>query len=64
MQWSIRNLLNPVIARCLIYGVNPFDLEFVLRKMEEKPLLNARMLDDTWMSEWEKKAQHFISLAE
>ena len=64
MQWSIRNLLNPVIARCLIYGVNPFDLEFVLRKMEEKPLLNARMLDDTWMSEWEKKAQHFISVAE
>ncbi|SES90569.1 alpha/beta hydrolase [[Clostridium] polysaccharolyticum] len=64
MQWSIRNLLNPVITRCLIYGANPFDMEYVLRKMEEKPLLNARMLDDTWMSEWEKKAQHFISLAD
>lgn len=63
MQWSIRNLLNPVIARCLIYGTNPFDLEYVLRKMEEKPLLNARMLEDTWMNEWKKKAQHFIALA-
>lgn len=63
MQWSIRNLLNPVIARCLIYGTNPFDLEYVLRKMEEKPLLNSKMLEETWMKEWQKKAQHFIQLA-
>ncbi len=64
MQWTIRNLLNPVITRCLIYGINPFDLEYVLRKMEEKPLLNARMLDETWMTEWGEKADRFIQFAQ
>lgn len=64
MQWSIRNLLNPVIARCLIYEVNPFDLESILRKVEEKLLVNAKMLENTWVSEWEGKAAHFKELAE
>lgn len=64
MQWTIRNLLNPVITRCLINGVNPFDLEAVLSKMEEKPLLNARMLDNTWMTEWKNRADRFIEFAE
>lgn len=64
MQWSIRSLLNPVIARCLIYDVNPFDLEYVLRKLEEKSLLNSKMLENTWMSEWRQKADYFKELAE
>ncbi len=64
MQWSIRNLLNPVITRCLIYDISPFDLEYVLRKVEEKPLLNGKMLENTWMSEWKQKADYFKELAE
>ncbi|MBR3770894.1 MAG: hypothetical protein IKL07_01355, partial [Clostridium sp.] len=64
MQWSIRSLLNPVIARCLIYDVSPFDLEHVLRKVEEKSLLNSKMLENTWMTEWKQKAEYFIDLAE
>lgn len=64
MQWSIRNLLNPVITRCLIYGVSPFDLEAVLRKVEQKPLLNSRALENTWMAGWQEKAEYFIALAE
>ena len=64
MQWSIRSLLNPVITRCLIYGISPFDLEAVLRKVEEKPLVNSRMLESTWITEWEKKADRFKSFAE
>lgn len=64
MKWSIRSLLNPVITRCLIYGVSPFDLEFILRKVEEKPIINSKMLQDTWISQWERKAEHFKRLGE
>lgn len=63
MGWSIRNLLYPIITRCLIYGVSPFDLEAVLRDMEKKPMLNSKMLENAWMSGWQEKADHFISLA-
>lgn len=64
MQWSIRSLLNPVIARCLIYDISPFDLEYVLRRVEQKSLLNSKMLENTWMAEWKQKADYFKELAE
>lgn len=59
MEWSIRSLLNPVITRCLIYGVNPIDMEYVLKQVEKKPLVNSRALEMTWREEWEKKARRF-----
>jgi dienelactone hydrolase len=49
--------LNPVVARLLIYGVNPFDLERVLRKVESAPLRNARQLETRWLESWEELAQ-------
>lgn len=50
--WSLRGLLSPVVARLLILGVNPMDLEGVLSRLESKPLLNAKMLETRWLAEW------------
>lgn len=63
-DWSIRNLLNPVVARLSIYGVNPIDIEHVLSTVEKKNLYNVRHLEKIWVEEWEKKASHYIMLGE
>lgn len=62
MEWSIRGLLNPVITRLLIYGVNPIDVEYVLSKVESKNHLNSKSLEKSWLEEWEKKADKYTSL--
>jgi dienelactone hydrolase len=64
MEWSIRGLLNPVITRLLIYGVNPIDVEFVLSAVEKKNHINSHSLERSWLELWEKKATRYISLAE
>jgi dienelactone hydrolase len=63
-EWSIRSMLNPVIARLLIYGVNPNDLEHVLAVVEKENMVNARLLEKTWLAEWEKKAARYQALGE
>lgn len=63
MQWSVRILLNPVIVRLLIYGVNPIDLEYVLTKVEKLPLVNGKVLEKTWLDEWNKKSSYYFELA-
>jgi dienelactone hydrolase len=55
--WSIRSLLSPVSARLLIYGMNPFDLERVLRRMEATPLRNARQMETLWLDAWDGLAR-------
>lgn len=64
MEWSIRDLLNPVITRLLIYGVNPIDTEYVVSKVEKVNHLNSRSLENSWAGEWRKKAHYYLSLAE
>jgi dienelactone hydrolase len=54
--WSVRNLLNPVSTRLLIHGANPFDLERILKRIEQTPLRNARQLETKWIAEWETLA--------
>jgi dienelactone hydrolase len=56
-SWSIRALLGPVAARLLIFGVNPFDLERVLQRIERTPIRNARQLESLWLEEWEELAR-------
>ncbi len=56
-SWSLRSLLSPVIARLLIFGVNPMDLEGALSRLEAKPLLNAKMLESNWLEEWNALAE-------
>jgi dienelactone hydrolase len=55
--------LNPVVARLLIHGMNPFDLERVLRSIENVPLRNARQLEALWLREWERLAETWASRA-
>ncbi|HEY5962337.1 MAG TPA: alpha/beta hydrolase [Polyangiaceae bacterium] len=55
-NWTFRSLLNPVVARLLIYGTNPFDLERVLRRVESVPIRNARQLEGIWLDEWQRLA--------
>jgi len=64
MDWSLRDLLNPVITRLHIYGVNPIDIEYVVSNVEKVNHLNSRSLENSWAGEWRKKAQYYISLAE
>jgi dienelactone hydrolase len=63
-EWSVRGLLNPVITRSLIYGVNPFDLEQVLALVEKGKILNARFLEETWRGAWEERADNYQRIAE
>lgn len=62
--WSIRSLLNPVITRLLIYGVNPIDVEYVLTAVENKNHLSAKSLEQSWLKEWENKAANYLNVAE
>ena len=34
MKWAIRDLLNPVVTRSMLYGTNPFDVEYLLKKVD------------------------------
>ena len=63
-MWSVRELFNPVITRVLLYGANPFDNEYVLKRMEEINVISGKQIKGTWVSEWTKKADRYISLAD
>ena len=62
--WTIRSLLNPVLSRLLIYGVHPIDVETAMCAVENKPHLNARSLERSWLAEWEQRAARYADLAE
>src|ERR1035437_1131176 len=62
-DWSIRTVLNPVITRLLIYGVNPIDLESVLVAVEAMEHRSSRSLENAWLQGWEGKATKYRHLA-
>ncbi|MBN2738008.1 MAG: alpha/beta hydrolase [Spirochaetales bacterium] len=63
-NWSIRTLLNPVVTRLLIYGINPMDLESIMSKIEDMVILNSPSLEKKWQTLWEEKAVHYSDLAD
>lgn len=63
MDWSIRDLLNPVITRTLLYGTSDFDLEYVLRKVENIDKLSGKAIHSVWINEWKEKAEKYRSFA-
>lgn len=63
-EWSIRSLLNPVITRLLIYGVNPIDVESVLTLVESQHLVNIKSLESIWLTAWAAKASCYKKLGE
>ncbi|MBN2529628.1 MAG: alpha/beta hydrolase [Deltaproteobacteria bacterium] len=63
MEWSIRNLLNPVVTRLLIFGVNPIDVEYVLNAVENTKHMNTASMARAWFTQWDNKAQKYIRKA-
>ena len=64
MKWPIRELLNPVVTRSLLYGVNPFDLEYVLKKVDKIEKMSGREIQSVWLGEWDKKIKKYLDFAE
>jgi len=64
MKWPIRNLLNPVSTRSLLYGTDPFDMEYVLQKVDQIKVLSGKQIKVVWFSEWERKANKYLELAQ
>lgn len=64
MAWSIKDMMQPVIARLFIYGMNPIELEHVFKALEETPLLNVLTLEQKWVELWETRAQKFREMAD
>lgn len=64
MKWPLRNLLNPVVTRSLLYGTNPFDMEYVLQKVDNIQVMSGKEVKKVWFSEWDRKASRYIEYAE
>ncbi|MBR6968401.1 MAG: dienelactone hydrolase family protein [Ruminococcus sp.] len=62
MKWAIRELLNPVTTRSLLYGADPFDLEYILRKLDGINVRSGRQIQELWLGEWQKKLERYSGL--
>ncbi|MCQ2464237.1 MAG: alpha/beta hydrolase [Oscillospiraceae bacterium] len=63
-KWPLRNLLNPVVTRSLLYGTDSFDMEYVLQKIDQIKTMSGKEVKRVWFGEWERKASKYIELAE
>jgi len=63
-KWPLRNLLNPVVTRSLIYGTDSFDMEYVLSKVDEIKTMSGKEVKRVWFGEWERKAERYLKYAE
>ena len=63
MKWAIRDLLNPVSTRSLLYGTNPFDLEYVLKKLDAVKVMSGKQIQNIWLGEWGRKIERYEQLA-
>ncbi len=63
-EWSIRSFLAPVITRMLIYGTNPFDIEAILKEVENTNIINSNVLQQKWLELWETKANRYLDIAQ
>ena len=62
MKWSIRELLNPVVTRSMLYGSDPFDTEYVLKRVDEIDVMSGKKIQAVWLGEWGKKIAHYAEL--
>lgn len=63
MKWPIRDLLNPVMTRSLLYGTNPFDMEYVLKRMDAIKTMSGKEIKNVWLGEWYAKADKYHAMA-
>ncbi|HRR76677.1 MAG TPA: alpha/beta hydrolase [Ruminococcus sp.] len=64
MKWAIRDLLNPVVTRSLLYGSDPFDIEYILKKVDAIKAMSGKKIQAVWLGEWEEKINHYTELLE
>jgi dienelactone hydrolase len=62
-KWSIKDILGPIITRIIAYGINPIDIERVIKKLESIILTHARILEECWWEEWDTTAKLYKNLA-
>ena len=64
MKWAIRDLLNPVATRSLLYGADPFDLEAILKKIDNIKVKSGKQIQEVWINEWRAKIDRYSKLCE
>ncbi len=62
MKWAVRDLLNPVVTRSLLYGCDPFDMEYVLKQIDAIQVMSGRKIQAVWLGEWDSKIAHYTEL--
>ena len=62
MKWAIRDLLNPVVTRSLLYGSDPFDIEYILKKVDAIKVMSGKQIQAVWLGEWNEKIQRYTEL--
>ena len=64
MKWAIRDLLNPVATRSLLYGADPFDLEAILKKIDNIKVKSGKQIQNVWLEEWHSKIDRYTELCD
>ncbi len=64
MKWAIRDLLNPVVTRSMLYGSDPFDVEYVLKKVDAIEKMSGKAVQNVWLTEWNAKIEKYTALLE
>lgn len=62
MKWAIRDLLNPVVTRSMLYGSDPFDIEFILKQVDAIDSMSGKKIQEVWLGEWGRKIAHYTEL--
>ena len=62
MKWAIRDLLNPVVTRSMLYGSDPFDIEYILKQVDAIDKMSGKKIQEVWIGEWNKKIAHYSEL--
>ena len=62
MKWAIRDLLNPVVTRSMLYGSDPFDIEYILKQVDQIKAMSGKKIQEVWLGEWNEKIKRYTEL--
>ena len=62
MKWAIRDLLNPVVTRSMLYGSDPFDIEYILKQVDQIKAMSGKKIQAVWLDNWHAKIDHYSAL--
>lgn len=64
MKWAIRDLLNPVVTRSMLYGSDPFDIEYILKQVDQIKAMSGKKIQAVWLDNWHEKIEHYSQLCD